>query len=172
VKRTILLATLFAAALFILLPGCGDPAIGTLQSITLSTSNSDLYGEGGVAQLTATGNYTSKATKTLTGNVTYTVTPVGYTEEGAALPATSATKPQTVSVSTTGLVEAVAPFVCTWHNYGTTTSPSWALTGSYEIVATFDNVTSNPVYMAVASAVGEPAPSADNGLCGPTPTAQ
>jgi len=172
VKRTILLATLFAAALFILLPGCGDPAIGTLQSISLTASNTDLYGEGGIAQLTATGNYTSKATKTLNGNVTYTLTPVGYTEEGAALPATSATNPQTVSVSITGLVTAIAPFVCTWHNYGTTTTPSWALTGSYEVVATFQNVTSNPVYMAVASAVGEPAPSADNGQCGPTPTSQ
>jgi len=172
VKRTILLATLFAAALFILLAGCGDPAIGTLQSITLTTSTSDLYGEGGAAQLTATGNYTSKATNTLNGKVTYTVTPVGTTEEGGSLSATSATNPQTVSVSTTGLAEAIAPFVCTWHNDGTTTTPSWVLTGSYEVVATFQNITSNPVYLAIASAAGEPAPSADNGACGPTPTSQ
>ena len=171
-KRTILLAALFVAALFILLPGCGNPAIGTLQSITLTASNSDLYGEGGTAQLTATGNYSSTATKLLNVYVTFTVTPVGTTEEGGSLPATSATSPQTVSVSKTGLVTAVAPFVCTWHNEGTTTTPAWVVTGSYEVVATVNNITSNPVYMAVASAAGEPAPSADNGSCGPTPSAQ
>lgn len=170
-KRTILLATLIVAALFILLPGCGDPAIGTLKSISLTASSTDLYGEGGTAQLTATGNYSSKATKNLSAKVTYTVTPIGTTEEGASLSATSATNPQTVSVSATGLATAVAPFVCTWHNDGTATTPSWVLSGSYEVVATFGNVTSNPIYLALASAAGEPPPSADNGACGPTPTA-
>lgn len=165
-KRTILLAALSVAMLLILLPGCGDPAIGTLQSITLSTSTSDLQGEGGAAQLTATGNYSSKATKNLSGNVTYTATPMGTTEGGAALPPTSATSPQTISVSTTGLVEAIAPFVCTYYNDGTVASPVWVLTGSYEIVATFGTVTSNPVYVGVASAAGT-GPN-DGGQCGPS----
>lgn len=170
-KRTILLATLIVAALFILLPGCGDPAIGTLESITLTavTSNKlvEVKGEGGTLQLVATGNYSTHATKDLTPHVTYTATPNGTDEGGASLPATSATDPQTISVSTTGLVTAIPPFVCTFHNAGTTTTAAWVLYGSYGITATFGNITSNPVYVAVASAAGEPAPSADNGACGP-----
>jgi len=169
VKHTILLAALFVAALFILLPGCGDPAIGTLQSITLTPATSgtvEVKGEGGTLQLIATGNYTSKATKNLSGNVTYTATPTGTAEDLAPLPATSATNPQTISISATGLVTAVAPFACTFTNDSTsTTKPVWVLTGSYEIVATFGKISSQPVYVAVASAAGIGAN--DGGACGP-----
>ena len=168
VKRTILLATLFVAALFILLPGCGDPAIGTLQSITLTastTGTTEVKGEGGTLQLVATGNYTSKGTKNLSGNVTYVATPLGTDETGGSLPSTSASNPQTISVSPTGLVTAVAPFVCTFTNAGTVAKPSWVLTGSYEVVATFGTVSSQPVYVAVASAAGSG--SNDGGACGP-----
>jgi len=171
VKRTILLATLFVAALFILVPGCGDPAIGTLESITLTavTSNKavEVKGEGGTLQLVATGNYSTHATKDLTPHVTYTATPNGTDESLAPLPATSAADPKTISISTTGLVTAIPPFVCTFTNEGTTTTPAWVLTGSYGIVATFGNITSQPVYVAVASAAGEAPPSPDNGACGP-----
>ena len=170
-KRTILLATLFVAALFILVPGCGDPAIGTLESITLTavTSNKavEVKGEGGTLQLVATGNYSTHATKDLTPHVTYTATANGTDESLAPLPATSAANPQTISISPTGLVTAIPPFVCTFHNDGTTTTPSWVLYGSYGIVATFGNIASQPVYVAVASAAGEAPPSPDNGACGP-----
>jgi len=167
VKRTILLAALFVAALFILLPGCGDPAIGTLQSITLSstTGGFEVKGEGGTLQLVATGNYTSKATKDLSHNVTYTATPTGTAEGGGSLPPTSETNPQTISISPTGLVTAVTPFVCTFTNGGTAAKPAWELTGSYEVVVTFGKISSQPVYVGVASAAGS-MPN-DNGACGP-----
>ena len=168
-KRTILLAALCVAALFVLLPGCGDPAIGTLQSITLTavTSNAttEMKGEGGTLQLVATGNYTTKSTKDLSNNVTYAATPTGTAEDGSPLPATSPSNPQTISISPTGLVTAVSPFVCTFYNDGTKSTPVWTLTGSYAIVATFGNVSSQPLYVAVASAAGI-GPN-DGGACGP-----
>jgi len=175
VKRTIFLATLFAVALVILLAGCGDPAIGKLESITLTavTSNKtvEVKGEGGTLQLVATGNYNTRATKDLTAHVTYTATAYGCSEGSAVgmcgpeLPATSATNPQTISISATGLVTAIPPFFCTFTNEGTPTTPAWVLTGSYGIVATFDNITSNPVYVPVAAAAGMT--TADAGACGP-----
>lgn len=169
-KRTILLAALLVTALFILLPGCGNPAIGTLQSITLTASGTtgtvEVQGEGGTLQLVATGNYSSTATVDLTGHVTYAATPEGDDESGTPLPATSASNPQTISISPTGLVTAITPFVCTFTNDSTsTTSPVWVLTGSYKIVATYNNVTSQPVYVAVASAAG--IGQYDGGKCGP-----
>jgi hypothetical protein len=168
VKRTILPAVLSVAMLFILLPGCGNPAIGTLQSITLTAATSgvvEVKGEGGTLQLIATGNYSSKATKNLSDNVTYTATPLGTAEDGTALPATSAANPQTISISPTGLVTAIVPFVCTYYNDGTKTTPVWVLTGSYQIVATFGTVSSQPIYVGVAAAAGI-GPN-DGGQCGP-----
>lgn len=172
-KRTILFAALCVAAVFMLLLGCGNPAIGTLQSITLtaagSTGTSEVYGEGGTLQLVATGNYSSNATKDLTSYVTYAATPIGTTEEGASLPATSAASPEVISISPTGLVTAVTPFVCTFHNNGTATQAVWALTGSYQIVATFQGISSQPIYVGVASHIGESGPP-DDGQCGPSPS--
>lgn len=166
-KRTILPAALSVAMLLIWLPGCGDPAVGTLQSITLTstTGSFQLKGEGGTIQLLATGNYTSRATRDLSGKVTYTATPLGTAEDGSPLPATSVTNPQTVSISATGLVTAVTPFVCTYTNSGTAASPVWTMTGSYEIVATFGRVSSQPIYVGVASAPGT-GPN-DGHQCGP-----
>jgi hypothetical protein len=170
VKRTISLAGLIGLGLSVLVLGCGNPAAGTLQSVTLtSTSGSfQLQGAGGTIQLVATGNYSSMATKNLTGVVTYTATPIGTDDLGASLPPTSSANPQTVSVSPTGLVTAIAPFVCTYYNSGTVTTPAWVLTGSYEIVATYNKVASQPVYVGVSSAAGSK-PS-DDGACGPSPT--
>jgi hypothetical protein len=170
VKRTISLAGLVGLGLFVLLAGCGTPAAGNLQSITLTSASGSLQlqGEGGTIQLLATGNYTSMATKNLTGVVTYVATPVGTDEQGAALPATSSTAPKTVSVSPTGLVTAVPPFVCTYYNSGSVTTPAWVLTGSYEIVATYNKVASQPVYVGVAAAAGT-GPN-DGGQCGPSST--
>jgi hypothetical protein len=170
VKRTISLAGLIGFGLFVLLAGCGNPASGTLQSITMTTASGSfqLQGAGGTIQLVATGNYSSMATKNLTGVVTYTATPIGHDEQGAALPATSSSDPQTISVSPTGLVTAIPPFVCTYYNSGTVTTPAWVLTGSYQIVATYDKVASQPVYVGVAAAAGT-GPN-DGGQCGPAPT--
>lgn len=166
-KPTVLPAALWLATLFLWVPGCGDPAIGTLQSITLTstTGSFQLKGEGGTIQLIATGNYTSRATRDLTNKVVYTATPLGTTEDGSELPNFSMIDPQTISISATGLVTAVVPFVCTYSNSGTTASPVWTMTGSYEIVATLSGVSSQPVYVGVASAPGT-GPN-DGHQCGP-----
>ena len=67
-----------------------------------------------------------------------------------------------VTVSSTGLVTAVVPFVCSWTNVGGST-PAYQLTGSYKIVASFQGVTSQPVYVGVASQGGD----GPSGACGP-----
>lgn len=165
-KRTSILAILVLALMFSQL-GCGGPAIGTLKSIQLSSSSTDLQGEGGTAQLTATGNYSSNATKNLTINVAYVVTPIGTDVNSNPLQA----PPNTITVSPTGLVTAVTPAVCTYEAVGTSSTPSWVLTGSYQIVATFEGVTSQPVYIGVASAAGSNASGNNPTLaCGPTPS--
>jgi hypothetical protein len=168
VKRTGILALI---ALTMLSLGCGDPAVGKLQTITLTASaNStggfyNLYGEGGTLQLSATGNYSSTASKSITNLVTYTVTETGTDLNGAALSA----PPLTITVSTTGLVTAVSPFICTWEDVTpSSTTPSWFLTGSYEITATYNGVTSQPVYLGVASAAG----NGPGDACGPQPSSK
>lgn len=165
-KRTTIFAALISAALLSSLLGCGDPAIGKLQTITLTSSDSgggfsDLKGEGGTIQLTSTGNYTSTMTKDLTGHVTYVVTPTGTDLNGFPLPA----PPQDVTISSTGLVTAVTPFACSFHDAepDLTKPPAWVLTGSYQIVATFQGVTSQPIFLGLASQAGD-GPSA---ACGP-----
>ena len=166
-KRTSILAALVLAVMFSQL-GCGGAAVGDLKTIQLSTTSNNLVGIGGIAQLTATGNYTSNASKDLTIHATYVVTPMGTDVNGNALSA----PPNTITVSTTGLVTAVNPAVCTWGATGasgSTTPAGWYLTGSYQIVATFQGITSQPVYIGVASAIGSD--SGDNNpnlLCGPS----
>jgi hypothetical protein len=162
VKHTNLLLACVAAAALLVSAGCGSYR---LKTITLSADGSttvggfyELAGEGGTLQLQANGNYSNNTSKDITPRVTYTVTGDGTDANGNALLA----PPQTMSVSTTGLLTAVDPFVCTYQNDGTVSTPVWVLTGSYKIVATFDGVTSQPIYIGVASAAGP------GGLCGPT----
>ena len=160
-KRTTILAALLSTAL--LVPGCGDPAIGKLQTIQLTavgsgTGLTEVKGEGGTLQLVATGVYTTKSLVDLTNKVTYNVTPNGDSLSGPL-----ATPPQTLQMSITGLATAVAPFVCTFTNVGTDTQPSYALTGSYQVTVTYNGVTSQPLFIAVASATGD----GPNGACGP-----
>ena len=163
-KRLTGLAALVAATSFISLLGCGGAAIGKLQAINLSSSATssggffNLQGEGGTIQLSALGIYSSTDTRDLSTHVTYTVTPTGNDLNGFAL----LNPPQTVTVSSTGLVTAVVPFVCSWTNVGGST-PAYQLTGSYKIVASFQGVTSQPVYVGVASQGGD----GPSGACGP-----
>jgi hypothetical protein len=167
VKRTSILAALVAALVFTQL-GCGDPALGNLQTLQLNTTSNNLLGIGGKAQLTVTGTYSSTNVKDLSTKVTYVVTPTGTDVNGNSLMA----PPNTVTISTTGLVTAVDPAVCTWGATGASGSSApagWFLTGSYQIVATFDGVTSQPVYIGVASAIGSNSGNNNpNLLCGPT----
>lgn len=161
------LAVLGAAEL-----GCGGPAIGDLKTITLSASPStNLVGQGGTVQLSAMGTYTTGTQKDITARITYTITPIGTDDAGAALmnAVTPACTPAqgcgTVSINSTGLVTAIAPFVCTWVDTNTsgTGSPAWAISGSYQITATTGKITSQPVFISVASATG----AGSTGKCGP-----
>ena len=119
-------------------------------------------GIGGTLQLVATGEFSSTKTKDLTNLVTYTVVPDGDDINGVPLNA----PPLTATISPTGLMTAVDPAVCTWLDLepDPTKTPAWALTGSYKVTATFEGVTSQPVFVAVASA-GAPPPD-----CGPSGT--
>ncbi|HEY6766426.1 MAG TPA: hypothetical protein VI386_16840 [Candidatus Sulfotelmatobacter sp.] len=142
--------------------GCGSY---DLKSIQLSASQAtttggffELKGEGGTLQLQAIGNYSNNTTKDITPRVTFTVTPDGTDALGNSLQA----PPATMTVSPTGLLTAVDPFVCSYVNTGTTSQPTWALSGSYKITATFNGVTSQPVYIGVASAIDDA-----SGQCGP-----
>jgi hypothetical protein len=162
VKRKTLITALGCALLAISLLGCGGS--NDLQSITLSIGGDNglfnLQGIGGTLQLKATGTYGSTLTKDLTNKVTYTVVPDGVDSNGVALSA----PPLTVTMSPTGLMTAVDPAVCTWVNLepDPTKDPSWALTGTYKVTATFGAITSQPVFVGVASAAGPTGP------CGPS----
>ena len=163
-KRTIFMAAL-AGAITLLSFGCGGT--NHLQSITLTASGSsgtfEVKGEGGTLQLKATGNISNGGTKDITGQVRYTVTAVGNALNPAGGTMPLAAPPQTLLTSTTGLATAVSPFVCTFTQVGTNTPPTYALVGSYQVVASMDGVASQPVFIAVASATGNGPGSA----CGP-----
>ncbi|MBZ5681940.1 MAG: hypothetical protein LAO24_17720 [Acidobacteriia bacterium] len=162
-KRKHVLAAILGAAVLLSLSGCGTS--DKMVSVTLSSAGSagffEVKGEGGVLQLKATANYTSGKLVDVTNWVTYTVTPTGFDLTGAALNA----PPLTMTISPTGLVTAVQPFVCTFTdlNQTGTGNPSWALVGSYQITATYKGVVSQPVFVGVASATG----NAPDGSCGP-----
>ena len=161
-KRISILAGLIAVMAFSLSSCGGTPAIGNLKSITLlSSPSTNLKGAGGTVQLDAVGVYSTGNTQDITRKVTFAVTPVGTDDLGNALPA----PPNTVTVNVTGLVTAVTPFVCSWVD----TTPggataSWAISGSYQITASYSGITSQPVFISVASAAGNTDPK---GGCGP-----
>ena len=161
--RKKLITALSIALAFLGLLGCGTS--NHLQTITLTSGSTsgtfNIIGIGGTLQLKAIGNYSSQQTHDLTNVATYAVTPVGQDINGNALQA----PPQTMTLNATGMATAVDPAVCTWINLQTdpTKSPAWALTGSYQVIATYQGITSQPVFVAIASAAG-PAPT---GLCGP-----
>lgn len=171
-KRKIIFTALLCALLFTLL-GCG--ASNKLQTITISIADSgglfNVQGEGGTLQLKVTGNYSNSKTHDLTNVATYTIVPNGeyVTDDGLGnfvyFPLLD--PPQTITLNKTGMATAVDPFVCTWVNLESdpTKTAKWALSGSYKVTATFDGITSQPVYIAVASAV---VGGQNNGACGPT----
>jgi hypothetical protein len=169
-KLVISLLLCLVSTLFV---DCG--ASSHLQSIQLTAPSApegfDVLGLGGTIQLVATGTYTNGHTKDVTNDATYqiSITPNSTDEYGDPLP----TPPQGLEIGPTGLVTAEYPGVCTWDNLNPTgMSPAWAVSGSYTIAATYDNVTSPAIYVAVASAAGIVTPSNPNGSCGPQPTSE
>jgi hypothetical protein len=162
VKRITILVGLIAMVAFLLSSCGGTPAIGNLRTITLSASpTSNLVGQGGLVQLQALGVYSTGNSQDITRRVTFTATPVGSDDLGNPLPA----PPNTVTFNPTGLVTAVAPFVCTWIDTTPSgSSATWAIVGSYQFTASYNGITSQPVFVTVASAVGSTDPK---GGCGP-----
>lgn len=180
---TRMFAVLACVLLAIALVGCGTT--NKLQSITLTASAIngqppssqtgiyDLKGDGGTIQLLATGQYSNDKTKDLTNDVTYTViVDPNYTQDytGKALlppckapscpvPSSPPYTQGTVEYSPSGLITAVEPAVCTWVQQGS----GWFFQGAYQVTVSFGGITSQPIYIPVASQAG-PGP---NGECGP-----
>jgi hypothetical protein len=155
--------------------GCGGSS--HLQSIELTAASPtsegfDVLGLGGTIQLVATGTYSDGKTRDITNGVAFqiAITSNSADQHGNALP----TPPQGLEVSPTGLLTAEYPGVCTWINLNdssaTATVPAWAMTGSYTVTANDHGITSQPVYVAVASAIGIVDATNPAGACGPQPT--
>lgn len=169
-KRKPFITALLCALLATTLLGCG--MTNKLQTIEISVAGNgglfNVQGEGGTLQLVVTGNYSNSKTHDLTNVATYTIVPDGnYLDSDGVTEFPLLDPPQTITLSKTGLATAVDPFVCTWINLESdpTKTAKWALTGSYKVTASFGGVTSQPVYIAVASAV---VGGANNGQCGPS----
>lgn len=163
VKPTTFLSACATAVALLCLAGCGSY---DLKSIELTPSATNLVGIGSQISLTATGSYSNYTSKDLTQRVTYniTITPGSADAFGAALPA----PPAGIELIPGPMITAVTPAVCTWTNANpsTTGTAAWVITGSYTVTATFNGVTSNPVYVSVASAAGNGA-GTTAGECGP-----
>jgi hypothetical protein len=175
VKRQTLFTALACALLVFSMLGCG--VSNNLQSITLGASSVNgvapktqpgffsLQGNGAIIQLQAIGNYSSGKTHDLTNKVTYTmiVDPVNNVDAfGNLLPP----PPQTAQISATGLVTAVDPATCTWIDTSSDpTKVSWFYVGAYEVTVTFQGITSQPLFIPVASSGGPQTVGNPNGLC-------
>ncbi len=184
VNRKTIFAALACALLAFSMLGCGTS--NHLQTITLTSGNAtgtfNVVGIGGTLQLVATGNYSSGKTFNLTNKVTYTIVvdPVNNLD---AFGNTLQAPPLTVTLNTTGMITAVDPAECTWIDVAaiippatTAPTPAWALSGDYMVTASFEGITSQPVFVGVASSVGNPDNPAlgaggignnPNALCGP-----
>ncbi len=184
VNRKTIFAALACALLAFSMLGCGTS--NHLQTITLTaagdTGTFNVKGIGGTLQLVATGNYSSGKTHDLTNEVTYNiqVDPVNNIDAfGFLLQA----PPATVTLNKTGMITAVDPAVCTWVDVAaiippatTAPAPSWALSGDYMVTASFQGITSQPVFVGVASSIGNSSNlnlgngginNNPNALCGP-----
>ena len=180
-KRTNILAALACALLVFVLAGCGQT--NHLQTITLQaslingvapTGQAGFYnldGLGGTIQMQAIGNYTNGKTKDLTTVVTFTMI-VDPDENHDQFGDVLSAPPLTASISTTGLVTATEPAVCTWINIAVppATAPSFAYVGDYLVTASFGGITSQPVYLPVASAAGIASTTNPTGACFIAPT--
>src|SRR5262249_23031237 len=156
VTRKPFLTALLGVLVAVTLLGCGGS--NKLQTITLSIGGNggtfNLQGIGGTLQLKATGNYNSTKTHDLTHVVTYTIV---FHRDNHVDPFRNPLlpPPQTVTLNTTGLLTAVEPATCSWVDISPDPEkPAWFISGDYMITATFDGVTSQPVFVAVASSAG------------------
>ncbi|MGA8774638.1 MAG: hypothetical protein WCC32_10465 [Terriglobales bacterium] len=180
--------------------GCGafQGKTSELKSITLTAalvngqtpgSQSGFFtleGNGGTIQLQAMGEYSGGTTQDITHVVAYTaVVDPEYTVDAfgdTLLPpcqAPDCPAPQdppftsgTMEYSQTGLLTAVEPATCTWIDIGPSGTPSWFYVGDYLVTVSYQGVTSNPIFIPVASSSGnqyyEGVENNPTGACGPT----
>jgi hypothetical protein len=132
-----------------------------------------LEGNGGTIQLQATGEYSGGTTKDVTHVVTYNVAvDPNYSQDAygntlvppcappnCPVPGGPPYTSGTVEYSSTGLLTAVEPATCTWVDIvpllnGVAQSPSWFYVGDYVVTVTYQGITSNPIYIPVASSAG------------------
>jgi len=185
VKRTNIVAALGCALLVFSLLGCGTN--NHLQSITISAPAStaltggvyNLVGDGSTIQLQAVGAYSNSRTQDITNTVTWNlIVDPNYTVDAFDKPLPGAG--QTIEISPTGLVTAIEPADCTWIDVAPTgETASWFFVGAYQVTATLNGVTSQPIYIPIASSAGNvndvfpPNPQTDNNpsqQCGPSST--
>jgi hypothetical protein len=79
---------------------------------------------------------------------------------------------QTAQISVTGLVTAIDPATCTWVDISPDpTKPAWFYSGAYAVTASFQGITSQPMYIPVASSAGNTTYNGvvnnPSGQCGP-----
>ncbi|MFY9675654.1 MAG: hypothetical protein WAK13_14440 [Terriglobales bacterium] len=134
-----------------------------------------LQGNGGTVQLLATGEYTGGTTKDITHVVTYNVTvdpeyavdAFGYAlippcqPPSCPVPSEPPYTSGTVEYNQTGLLTAVEPATCTFvdvaaNQNGVAQTPSWAYSGDYVVTVSYQGITSNPVFVPIASSTGNP----------------
>jgi len=180
VRRKAISASL-AGLLILSLLGCGTS--NHLQSITLvvtemngqpvktQTGFYDLLGLGGTVQFAVLGNYSSGKQHDLTtvSKFTMIVDPdAPFAIDGSGGFYNLPDPPLTAQISTTGLVTAVEPAACSWLNSNPDgDKPAWAYVGDYKVTASFQGLTSQPIYLPLASAAGIVSNSNPTGACGP-----
>jgi hypothetical protein len=132
-----------------------------------------LEGNGGTIQLQATGEYTGGTTKDITHVVTYNVVvdPLANTDAygnvllppcappSCPVPGQPPYTSGTVEYGQTGLITAIQPATCSWVDIvplqnGQVQPPSWFYSGDYTVTVTYQGITSNPIYIPVASSAG------------------
>jgi hypothetical protein len=169
VKRKTLFTALACGLLTFSMLGCGTT--NHLQSITLTAPLGvalqggvyNLKGDGTVLQLKATGNYSNSKTHDLTNEVTWTViVDPNYTKDAfnntlpppCQAPCNVAGQ-GTLEYSPTGQITAVEPATCTWVDPVPSPGPPvFFFNGAYQVTATFQGITSQPVYIPIASSAG------------------
>ncbi len=184
-RRTNIFAALACALLVFSLLGCGTS--NKLQSIQISSSNTVATVTGTVSigingpvtgpiQLYTWGNYSNGKQVLLFGTgLAYQIT-TNPDNPDAVDPGTGdlyalAAPPDTLELSTTGLLTATEPSACSWYNSAVppATAPAWSMVGTYIVTATYQGFTTPPVYVAMASAPGVfNAITNPTGECGPS----
>jgi hypothetical protein len=172
-KRTFTVLALFLAAIALLSTSCGSSDY--IKSVQLNANGAsaggtfNLPGVDATLQLQVWAIYNSGKQIDVTNASTWTVTPQGTDDFLVPLPAYG---PNTVPISSSGLMSGIVG-ICTWtDNENTTVTPNapwnppvWSILGWYQVTATYRNFTSEPVGVGVGVATSRNSPI---GGCGPS----